>query len=322
MTQTGPSERYHNMENHYPHKFLTTNHQTLPMSLVWTFVCLAARFGFEARPVGYPGTVIAAIRLPESEEWLYINPFREELTTQTESEISVSLQPGFPRDFVQPATTQSIITRAINNVFVSAMRDTTVQWLALYLVTAFFNSQGIRDNTTNALWSFILQTANERAPLDLIPIIHDRLLGPEGTSPSPAEATLALLQAVNLKCGEDERPPRVVRAHDGGPEHEERRIAVGMMIGLSVFIVGFTERARWVILLDCRNKEEPISKSREHSARVFASNLRQMLTESRGIPLLDRHRSVESPCVRSGSTTIRGRFIRDRHGGCQSSWGQ
>ena len=260
LTHMDPSERYHDMENHYPHKFLTTNHQTLPMSLVWTFVCLATRFGFEARPVGYPGTVIAAIKLPESKEWLYVDLFREELTTQTEAEISVPLQPRFPRELVEPATTQSIITRAINNVFVSATRETTVQWLALYLVAVFFASQGIRDNTTNELWSFILLIANERSPLDLIPIMHDRLLGPDGTRFSPTEASIAL-QAASLKCGEDEGPPPVVRADGRGPGDEERRLAVGMMIGPSHFIVGFTERAERVILLNCDNKERPIRKS-------------------------------------------------------------
>jgi hypothetical protein len=248
------------MENHYPHKFLTTNHQTLPLSLVWTFVCLATRFGFEARPIGYPGTVLAAIKLPESKQWLYVDLFREELTIQTEAEISVPLQPRFPPEFVQPATTQSIITRAINNVFVSAMRETTVRWLALYLVTVFFASQGIRDNTTNELWSFVLLTANEHSPLDLIPIIHDRLLGLRGTSFSPAEATIAL-RVAKLQCGEDESLPLVFRADDEGSGDEERRLAVGMMIGPSIFIVGFTQRAECVTILNCHNKERPIRKS-------------------------------------------------------------
>jgi hypothetical protein len=231
------------------------------MGLVWTFVCLATRFGFEARPVGYPGTVLAAIKLPESEGWLYVNLFREELATQTEAEISMSLRPIFSRDFIQPATTQAIITRAINNVFVSAMRERPIQWPALYLVTVFFASQGIRDNTTNDLWSFILQTVNERGPLDLIPIIHDRLLGPDGTSCSPAKAK-DILQVANLKCGEDERPPPVVRMHEGGGSgDDERRLAVSLMIGPSHFVVGFTERAGGVTVLDCRNKERPIRKS-------------------------------------------------------------
>ena len=264
MTDTDLSERYHDIDNHYPHKFLTTNHQTLPMSLVWTFVCLATRFGFEARPIGYPGTVIAAIKLPDSKEWLYINLFRDELTTQTEAEISVSFQPRVPPEFVQPATTQSIITRAINNVFVSAMRGSSVQWTAqwtaLYLVTVFFASQGISDNTTNELWKFTLRTANERGPLDLIPIIHDRLLGPDGTSFSPAEAKIAL-QLANLKCGEEERPSLVIRADEGGSGNSERRLAVGIMIGPSHFIVGFTERRESVTLLNCHNEEQPIRKS-------------------------------------------------------------
>ena len=276
MTDTDLSDRYHDIENHYPHKFLTTNHQTLPMSLVWTFVCLATRFGFEARPIGYPGTVIAAIKLPESKEWLYVNLFRDELATQTEAEISVSLQPRVLPEFVQPATTQSIITRAINNVFVSAMRGSSVQWTAqwtaLYLVTVFFASQGVSDHTTNELWKFTLRTVNERGPLDLIPIIHDRLLGPDGTSFSPAEAKIAL-ELANLKCGEEERPSLVIRADDGGSGDSERLLAVGMMIGPSHFIVGFTERTGSVIVLNCHNKEQPIRKSALSLLPLHASPL-------------------------------------------------
>ena len=301
------------MENHYPHKFLTTHHQTLPMSLVWTFVCLATRFGFDARPVSYPGTVLAAIKPPERTEWRYINLFREELTTQTEAELSASLQPGFPRACVQPAATQLIVTRAVNNVFVSAMRETTVQWQALYLAIVFFASQGIRDNTTNALWSFVLQTVNERAPLDLLPIIHDRLLGPNGTSFSPAEARRAL-QAAKLKCGEDERPAQlVVGGHEG--LGDDTRLAVGMMIGPAQFVVGLTNWMRSVTAVDCRNEEQPIRKSaRSDQACVSTARLGRTLTASRGIPSLDCCRSVESICITGGPGTIRGRFVRDRDG--------
>ncbi len=295
------------------------------MSLVWTFVCLATRFGFEARPIGYPGTVIAAIKLPESKEWLYVDLFREELTTQTEAEISVSLQPRFPPEFVQPATTQSIITRAINNVFVSAMRGTTVQWTvqwtALYLVTVFFASQGISDNTTNELWKFTLRTVNERGPLDLIPIIHDRLLGPDGTSFSPAEANITL-QLASLKCGEEERPAVVVRADEGGSGDEERQLAVGMMIGSSHFIIGFIEKTGSVTVLNCHNKEQPIRESAVSlcpCTPLHFELLNRMLTNSRGYPVLDRHRSVESVRIRRRNERIRGRFVRDRDGDSEST---
>ena len=255
-THTDPLEQYHDMGNHFPHRFLTTNRQTLPMSLVWTFVCLATRFGFEARPVNYPETVLAAIKLPESKEWIYVNLSREELTTQTKAEISMSLQPGFPRKLVQPATTRSIILRAMNNVFVSMTRE--FKWLALYLATVFFTSQDRRDNAM--LWSHVLQTANEHAPFDLIPIIHDRLLGPNGTSFSPGAASIAR-ELANLKCGEDGSLPRVVRGHEGGSGDEERRLAVGMMIGAAQFIIGFTERERLVKILDYRHEGQHIRKS-------------------------------------------------------------
>jgi hypothetical protein len=41
-------------------------------------------------------------------------------------------------------------------------------------------------------------------------------------------------------------PPLVVRADEGGSGKKERRLAVGMMIGPSGFIVGFAERAERV----------------------------------------------------------------------------
>ena len=313
MTQTGPSERYHDIENHYPHKFLTTNRQTLPMSLVWTFICLATRFGFDARPVRYPGTVLAAIRLPESNKWLYIDLRGEELMTQTEAEISRRFEPGFPRDLVKPATTQSMIIRAIDNVLVSATREMPQKWPwgALYLVSVFLDSQSLRNQTTESLWGFMLM-ANDEAPLDLMPILHDRLVGPRGTSASPEKATF-IRQEASRRCGEDKAPMGVICAHEGGSGDKERRLAVGMMIGPSQFIVGFTEGARPVTVLDCRNEGQRIRKyhrTRLHFGRVH------VLTASRGkISVCDRRTSVESHGLWRGPTAIRRRFIRDRDGG-------
>ena len=253
MTHVDPSERYRDLENHYPHIFLTTKHQTLAMGVVWTFVCLATRFGFEALPVGYPGAVLAAIKLPESTEWLYINLSREEVVVQTKAELSMSLEPGFPRKFIEPATTHAIIIRAINDVFISA---TMAKWQALYLVVVFFASQGIRDNTTDSLWYTVLRTANHRAPLDLIPIIHDRLLGPSGTSHDPREAGLALRSA-NRECGDAEIPRYTAKVHEG----LGKQLAVGMMIGPAQFIVGITGWGSSFLVLDCHNQEEPCRKS-------------------------------------------------------------
>ena len=295
MTETGPSERYHDIENHYPHKVLKTNRQTLPMSLVWTFICLATRFGFEARPVRYPGTVLAAIRLPESKNWLYVDLFDDELMTQTEDEISRRLDPGFPRDFVKPATTQSMMNRAINNVLVSATRETVDKWPwgALYLASVFLNSQGLINDTMEALWGFML-TANDEAPLDLMPILHDQLVGPRGTSACPEKATL-IRQEASRRCGEYNIPPGAICAHEGGSGDEEKSLAVGMMIGPSQFIVGFTEGARSVTVLDCRNEGQHIRKC--HRTRLhFEHGWVHVLTASRGkISIRDRRKSVESP---------------------------
>lgn len=66
------SSRFHNLFNHFPHRVLSTNKQTLPMSLVWLFVAIAKRLGLQASPVDFPGRVLAhvAVTNPDQEDVL------------------------------------------------------------------------------------------------------------------------------------------------------------------------------------------------------------------------------------------------------------
>ncbi|KZS96053.1 hypothetical protein SISNIDRAFT_483454 [Sistotremastrum niveocremeum HHB9708] len=55
---------YHDLANHFPHRFLHTNRRCLPMSLVCIFVVIAQHLGLNASPVNFPSKVLAHISVP------------------------------------------------------------------------------------------------------------------------------------------------------------------------------------------------------------------------------------------------------------------
>ena len=61
--------------NNFPHAFLTTEKETLPISLVHIFTAIATRVGLNASPINFPGTVLAHV-LPrvEAAEPIIVNP--------------------------------------------------------------------------------------------------------------------------------------------------------------------------------------------------------------------------------------------------------
>ncbi|CAE6415808.1 unnamed protein product [Rhizoctonia solani] len=118
---------YYDLMNHFPHKFMTTNRRTLPMSLVCTFVAIVTRLGLRASPVGFPGHVHAWIALPDSgpgwedgslavdvfrsdkEPFLNVDALLEELRTSGVPE-------GVRRELVGPSLPAEMVFRAANNV--------------------------------------------------------------------------------------------------------------------------------------------------------------------------------------------------------------
>ena len=109
-----------NVMNNFPHAFLTTNKQTLPISLVHIFTAIATRLGLNASPINFPGTVLAHV-LPrhEAAEPIIVNtashPTNTILNPQINSLDATNLPP------FHPCTGLLMLMRASRNILSSLM---------------------------------------------------------------------------------------------------------------------------------------------------------------------------------------------------------
>ena len=108
-----------NVMNNFPHAFLTTNKQTLPISLVHIFTAIATRLGLNASPINFPGTVLAHV-LPrhEAAEPIIVNashPTNTILNSQINNFNATHLPP------FQPCTGLLMLMRASRNILSSLM---------------------------------------------------------------------------------------------------------------------------------------------------------------------------------------------------------
>lgn len=59
----------------FPHAYLTTHKDTIPISLVHVFIAIAARLGIQAFPINFPGTVLCHVAAHEPDNPpLIVNP--------------------------------------------------------------------------------------------------------------------------------------------------------------------------------------------------------------------------------------------------------
>ncbi|CAE6344516.1 unnamed protein product [Rhizoctonia solani] len=121
------SEHYYDLMGHFPHKFMTTNRRTLPMSLVYTFVALVTRLGLRASPVGFPGHVHAWIALPDGGlEWeegsLAVDVFNADKELFLSKEMlsdklrNLGVPEGQRGALMGPAEASEMVFRAANNI--------------------------------------------------------------------------------------------------------------------------------------------------------------------------------------------------------------
>ena len=98
----------------------SANHGSLPLSLVTIFCAfirrLPASYNIQARPVGFPGVVLAAVAArdapPGQEEWIYVNVFSggQIMEERTLRAMLVSTGGAMQPDFLRPATAREMVS--------------------------------------------------------------------------------------------------------------------------------------------------------------------------------------------------------------------
>ena len=107
--------------SNFPHAFLTTNKQTLPISLVHIFTAIATRLGLNASPINFPGTVLAHV-LPrhEAAEPIIVNPSHLPNIIPNSRINNATHLPAIAPQF-HPCTGLPMLMRASRNILSSIM---------------------------------------------------------------------------------------------------------------------------------------------------------------------------------------------------------
>ncbi|GAA5948476.1 hypothetical protein JCM3765_004896 [Sporobolomyces pararoseus] len=125
---------FHDLSNHYVElAFVNSNnpdenHGTLPMTLVSIFCSFVRRLpncqDIEVRPIGFPGTVLAGLRIRGSnDDWVYVNPFsspRGRLPTRASLRaMLVSMGTDEEPAFFRAASAREMCSRVGRNILTS-----------------------------------------------------------------------------------------------------------------------------------------------------------------------------------------------------------
>ncbi|ORY60395.1 hypothetical protein BCR35DRAFT_309183 [Leucosporidium creatinivorum] len=126
------SQQFHHIDNHFLNLVWDTavagaSRGTLPMSLVAIFCALLRRlpasYDVQARPIGFPGLLLAGVANRGQENWIYVNVFSggDVLSRSDLSSLlgnmggGMSLQP----EFLRPATAKEMCHRISRNILTS-----------------------------------------------------------------------------------------------------------------------------------------------------------------------------------------------------------
>ncbi|KAJ7170052.1 YccV-like-domain-containing protein [Mycena filopes] len=117
---------FHDIKNHFPHLYLTTNKQTIPISLVHIFVSIARQIGISASPVEFPGRVLAHVPSPPGVDDFLVDVYGAEnkAIVAIRDDIPLMLMRlGIPPDhlvqYVSPCGAAPMLLRAARNVLSS-----------------------------------------------------------------------------------------------------------------------------------------------------------------------------------------------------------
>ncbi|KIJ66265.1 hypothetical protein HYDPIDRAFT_86448 [Hydnomerulius pinastri MD-312] len=119
--------RFHIFNTRFPHWFLTTHKDTIPISLVYVFVCIARRLGITAAPMDFPARVLAIVSSPDpSVSDIFVDVFGSRnlaiLSIQEDVPrllMDAGISPFSIMRYVQPAGVASMVIRASRNILAS-----------------------------------------------------------------------------------------------------------------------------------------------------------------------------------------------------------
>jgi F-box protein 21 len=179
-------QRFDMLQNRFPHLFLTTHKATIPISLVYVFVCIARKMGVMAAPVDFPTRVLAVVSSPHPD---VSDIFVDVFGSRTQAILSLHddiphflIQAGITatsmRRSVSPASATSMLVRASRNVLLpfynfpagaGAVPEHmlhTAFYASLVVDVIFMNDRGHLLNIMKHVNQFLL---------DLLPVLVDSL---------------------------------------------------------------------------------------------------------------------------------------------------
>ncbi|EIW87019.1 YccV-like-domain-containing protein [Coniophora puteana RWD-64-598 SS2] len=179
--------RFHDVYNRFPHFFLSSHKPSIPLSLVFVFVCIARRLGIHASAVDFPGRVLAHVRSPHEE---VTDIFVDVFGSETQAILSVTLDiprllmesgvlPSAMEQYISPARTHAMLVRASRNILASfSVLQTDMMLSEADIHTAFY--AGLTVNllfTSDRRFLFNMMRHIDRFPLD-IPAVLVKSLAP------------------------------------------------------------------------------------------------------------------------------------------------
>ncbi|KAG2062271.1 YccV-like-domain-containing protein [Suillus hirtellus] len=183
--EAADGERFHMLQNRFPHLFLTTHQATIPISLVYIFVCIARKMGVTAAPTDFPSRVLAVVSSPHphvSEFFVDVFGSRTQAILTLHDDIPRFLiQVGIHTNTILPwissASSTSMLLRASRNVLASVnnfpagaaapeVELHTAIYASLMINAIFMNDRRYLLNIIKHINRFLL---------DLLPVLVDSL---------------------------------------------------------------------------------------------------------------------------------------------------
>ncbi|KAG1813318.1 uncharacterized protein BJ212DRAFT_1367790 [Suillus subaureus] len=182
--EAADGQQFNVLQNRFPHLFLTTHKATIPISLVYVFVCIARKMGITAAPVDFPTRVLAVVSSPDpdvSEFFVDVFGSRTRAILTLHDDIPHFLiQAGITDTsmlrWISPASSTSMLVRASRNVLASVYDFPAGAVPEVVLHTAFYASLVINVIfMNNHRYLLNIRKHINWFLLDLLPVLVDSL---------------------------------------------------------------------------------------------------------------------------------------------------